>query len=331
MKMQTIERKIELENNLKKHQQQLLQFDRLHDLKMELERRETELRLFEERAENPLFAAGMMDLNGQRAELQRAVKMAEQDYQSAIDEKGKLEASMQQIRDELDGLTIFVSVADLAKMQKRKEALSAEIGRVEKIIEKEACAIDVFVADDNYPLTVLTRRKEVMLADRALGIEIDEKELDSIQEQIISEESAHAERLNRAAEINHLINGLRARKTALETELMSITACHREALNAFLSQELMKAGEEYYQRADSFFQTFCKIATIDKFLRDSGASMGSAVLPFSVSRFSIPALNLGNGVDKQYAMAGIGPADLEKLHHEYPEIGLPESHQALQA
>ncbi|SHI15836.1 hypothetical protein [Desulfofustis glycolicus] len=212
-------------------------------------------------------------------------------------------------------------------MQKRKDTLTAELAKIEGVIEQESVTIEAFVDDDDSMLKELTRRKEALLADRALGKQIDQQEIKSVCGQIASEEELSAGRLTIASEARHLINGLMSKKNELEKELATITDHHREALKVFLSQELNKAGDDYFRMASDLFRTFAKVVTIDRFLRDYGYKNGTSVLPSSVPNFYLPDLNLERSPDRNhssalYRFASVGSADFERLRDVFPEIGI---------
>ncbi|SHH29926.1 hypothetical protein [Desulfofustis glycolicus] len=110
MKAQSIERKLYLESELKKNQEHMVEFDRIDSLDTHLDELKTKLALLNTRAEDPVFMMGIIDLEGQRAELQAAIKSVESDLSGDLEAKKELECSTAQILSELEGIKIWLFV-----------------------------------------------------------------------------------------------------------------------------------------------------------------------------------------------------------------------------
>ncbi len=183
-----------------------------------------------------------------------------------IDENGSSDTKIGEIRSEQGRVT----TEDLHEIQSRICSVEESIEIIRLALKKEESGHVTFVPDPDHPLTILTNKKEALLADIALGVEVSEEDLRSINEAILEEEKIVSSLIDSSVEKSHTISGLKARLAHFQNELSQARRQHLEFFNIFMQQELEAACERYVTLADGIASQFMRIRSIDSILERCG-------------------------------------------------------------
>lgn len=292
MNMSLIEEKMELENEIKKAQMELSELGIISDLRETAGRARTEHNLILERAK---YFDGIFIVN-KNEEIEKLSKEADEAEKSAADAENKqqeLKATIAELNGRLDNIQVTVLLGDVVAIQSRKTELEGLIKKLKETLQAEEQKNNLLVIDDSHPLSVLTVKKEAMLADIALGKKNDTKSMESLCEEIANEEKKHSDLLALAIDTRLGINGLETKLAELEQELIQVEKYHSEMVMAFLGQEMVLSAQEYANLAMKLSTVFVKIATLESILDGYGSHIKALTGP--ATKFNIPELKLTVG------------------------------------
>lgn len=205
------------------------------------------------------------------------------------EKKEELTKKLAKVDSELANIPKLASGDDLLKIQSKKNELSVEIESIKATINR--LEVDLKrETNPGHPLLKLTSKKEALLADVALGKEVDDKLLKNIEDQISEEENKHSDQVDSSIETAHTVSGLRSKLNKLEKEFHIVEKLFLDVFRMFLLSELETEGHEYAALSKQISTSFMKIVSTIALLKELGGSAGGAT--FGWIKFEIPSFKL---------------------------------------
>ncbi len=225
------------------------------------------------------------------------LKILKKEAEGAEKKVADVEKQRHELTNELDGviehlasLSFKISKKNLLTLQENKCSIEKTIQRLRSTIKQvEEGGLAAPVGND-HPLAVLNAQKESLLADAAMGQQINEAELQAIEEQILEEEKQHSELVDGLIKKAQTVEGLKT-KLAEQTEALQVAKeQHRDAFSIFIRQEIETAGQEYVTHAENLISVLLKILSMSDILKNLG--LPHAVTGGRLWKMEIPKLNV---------------------------------------
>lgn len=278
-------------------------------IKRELEKREAELR--QELSNLPDLGVLKMAASSKRARYNKYVKQdkthkqaepwelkilkkeaegAEEEAAGVEKQRQELKGELEKIEEKMASLSFKISKKKLLILQSNKCSIEKTINRLCSTIEQlEEGELSAPVGSD-HPLAVLNAQKESLLAEAAMGQQINEDELQAIEGQILDEEKQHSELVEGLIKKAQTVEGLKT-KLAEQTEALQVAKeQHRDAFSIFIRQEIETAGQEYVTYTENLISTLMKILSMSEILKSLG--LPHTVTGGGLYRMEIPKLNV---------------------------------------
>lgn len=239
----------------------------------------------------------------QKSEYHNLKKDAEEKRLSSIEAR-KTEESLRQelasLKEELASLDYFAKVNDLKKYYDQVAESKRLIEELNHAIavEREKAALG---NTESQVLVELLREKEDILADRAIGNDIDKKRLEILEKQIEEEASIVKEQRQAASQAESVISGLNRKLKEAEERLDSFQKTLETVCLYYLSHEAERNGHEYAELASKLMEKAQRIIAIGKMIeKHPEANRLNPIYSGHNEGFRIPGFNLEScqGTDK---------------------------------
>lgn len=238
-----------------------------------------------------------------RSEYLNLKKDAEEKRLASIEAR-KTEEQLRQelasLKEELASLDYFAKVNDLKKYYDQVAEAKRLVEELNHAIavEREKAALG---NTESQVLAELLREKEDILADRAIGNDIDKKRLEILEKQIEEESSIVKEQRQAASQAESVISGLNRKLKEAEEQLDSFQKTLETVYLYYLTHEAERIGHEYAELASKLMEKAQGIIAIGKMIeKHPEANHSNPIYSGHNEGFRIPCFNLDScrGTDK---------------------------------
>ncbi len=272
MKLQQLDSKWKLESRIEEIQLKIGKLPNLDNLQLASVSRKAIL----EKYLNKKFTKNQHEVKPVNVKiLEQEAEQAAKKVDEAEKNKQKLENELAGLKEQLVNLVFLVTKKEVIELQSKRAAIEKIVDKLRTTIQIEEKKRDEIEPEAGKQLTLLSSKRDALLADIATGDSVDKAALQLIEEQIIEAEQKHSTLVDSAIEICRTINGLQAKLVKHENELSRVVKQHLEVFAVFIEQELESAGEEYVSQAKDLSAIFMKIASIGTILKECGLPSGA--------------------------------------------------------
>lgn len=251
-------------------------------------------------------------------------------HKRADDRFNSLKENLAGLKAELESIEFSAKIEDVVKYQNQITDAEQLISDLNQAIAKERENVDVGNTSSQ-ALEELNREKEDLLAELALGNEIDKGRLKDIEKRI-EEETAKAEELRRvASQSESIISGLKRKVAVAEESLNELKSTQQTVYLYFLFSLAEKAGNEYATLAHGLTAKARRIIAIGKMIEKHPDTKGSSPIYTGHNEgFKVPAFNLKSTestekVDK-WILSGVSQSgisgEMEAVRQEVEVLGI---------
>lgn len=291
MNLLQINKKLKIQYELVAARSRLLEFDNLGDLQTTAERKQQgHKQLLERLTMFRTFGMGTSVPAYEIEESSREAQEATEKATAAESGKNSLQARILLLEKELTEFRLSATPDDVIEVQSKKSEIENLIKKLRQTIQREEANDYGLTITDTHPLSVLTAKKEALLADGAMGKEVDTKALSAIEKKLAHEEKLHSSQVDLAIKGSHVINGLKSKLAEYEQELLQVEKYHSELLTQLMLHRLEEYGQEYALFATDLSNVYTKIVALNSILKGYGIS--NRALSYPAGHFTIPELLL---------------------------------------
>lgn len=252
---------------------------------------------------------------GEYARLEQDAKSKTDPYLVAKTKDQALRTELADLKAELKNIGRQAAAEDVLKHQAKVADIVFQISEFNRVIalEKDNLAQSNV---DSKQLGFLHLKRSDLMADRALGKNVNQSSLDEIEAKISEEETriSQAKAVGSSAEI--IIGGLKRKINDAEQILAPMKINLQTICCDYLIAEAEKTGAEFVELAAKLWEKHLRILALGKMIEQQPSANGISIASGDCWKFKIPAFNLKS------CLEGDRPSRWLPWHTEdgYPDI-----------
>ncbi|GFO61176.1 hypothetical protein GMST_35010 [Geomonas silvestris] len=269
------------------------------------------------------------DITGRDGEDLKALKENLQESSaaamSAAELEGRLRAELSDLQTRLNAFTFSASLAEVKDHQMMVASSTIRVNALEKAIQEQS----QMISQNSGPnLEEISQRRESLLADAAMGIDVAEQ-LGEVEREIQLQEMDRSLCSKRVADADQCIKGLSLKLESEKATLTDLKQTGQALLLHFLKAEAESAGAEFVKAGQELKEGYMRLLGLDALINK--LAPGQKVLGFYPRCPEVPVFDLkafagqesGRGTGLMISRTSFNPlAALADIEQRIKDLGL---------